>query len=78
MPGGLTGLQLARRLQAEKPTLRVVYTSGYNREVAGKELAMEEGLNYLAKPYDLDKLFLIVRETLDSRHSGKPFPLTGD
>ncbi len=77
MPGGITGLQLARRLQADKPTLRVVYTSGYNREAAGKELAVKEGVNYLAKPYDLDKLFQIVREALDSRHSGRPFPLAG-
>jgi PAS domain S-box-containing protein len=74
MPGGVSGLQLARQLQAEKPSLRVVYTSGYNREVAGKDLAMHEGVNYLAKPYELDKLFHIVRDALDGRQSGKPFP----
>ena len=61
-------------MQSEKPSLRVVYTSGYNREVAGKDLAMHEGINYLAKPYELDKLFHIVRDALDGRHSGKPFP----
>ncbi|MDQ5979421.1 MAG: two-component system, cell cycle sensor histidine kinase and response regulator CckA [Verrucomicrobiota bacterium] len=74
MPGGITGLQLAHRLQAEKPGLRVIYSSGYNREAAGKELAAAEGVNYLAKPYDLDKLFQMVRETLDGRHSNRPFP----
>ena len=74
MPGGISGLQLARQLQTEKPTLRVVYTSGYSREIAGKELAMDEGVNYLAKPYELDKLFRIVRDALDGRHSGQPFP----
>ena len=73
MPGGVSGLQLARQLQAEKPTLRVVYTSGYSREIAGKELADDEGVNYLAKPYELEKLFRIVREALDGRHSGQPF-----
>jgi two-component system cell cycle sensor histidine kinase/response regulator CckA len=74
MPGGVTGLQLARQLLAEKPSLRVVYTSGYSREIAGKELAMDEGVNYLAKPYEVEKLFQIVRDALDGRHSGQPFP----
>ncbi|HEY8994772.1 MAG TPA: PAS domain S-box protein [Lacunisphaera sp.] len=74
MPGGVTGLQLAHQLQMEKPSLRVVYTSGYSREIAGKELPMDEGVNYLAKPYELEKLFQIVRDALDGRHSGKPFP----
>jgi DNA-binding NtrC family response regulator len=74
MPGGITGLQLARQLQTEKPSLRVVYTSGYSRETAGKELALNEGVNYLAKPYEIEKLFHIVRDALDGRNSGKPFP----
>jgi two-component system cell cycle sensor histidine kinase/response regulator CckA len=74
MPGGITGLQLARRLQAEKPSLRVIYTSGYSREIAGKELAMDEGINYLAKPYELEKLFHIVHAALDGRPSRHPFP----
>jgi DNA-binding NtrC family response regulator len=56
---------LARRLQAEKPALRVIYTSGYNREVAGDEEAMRQGMNYLAKPYEIERLFLLVREVLD-------------
>ncbi|HEX2862078.1 MAG TPA: PAS domain S-box protein, partial [Lacunisphaera sp.] len=77
MPGGISGLQLARQLQAEKPTLRVVYTSGYSREIAGTELATEDGVNYLAKPYELEKLFHTVRDALDGRHSGQPFPLPG-
>jgi CheY-like chemotaxis protein len=65
MPGGVSGLELARRLQAEKPALRVIYTSGYNREVAGDEEAMRQGMNYLAKPYEIERLFLLVREVLD-------------
>ncbi len=66
MPGGVSGLELARRLQAEKPSLRVIYTSGYNREVAGDEEAMRQGMHYLAKPYEIDRLFQLVREVLDA------------
>jgi two-component system, cell cycle sensor histidine kinase and response regulator CckA len=67
MPGGLSGLQLARQLLAEKPGLRVIYTSGYSREIAGKELALDDSVNYLAKPYELEDLFRLVRGTLDGR-----------
>jgi PAS domain S-box-containing protein len=67
MPEGISGHQLARQLLAEKPGLKVVYTSGYNAEIAGKELPLTEGLNYLAKPYELDHLFQTVRAALDGR-----------
>ncbi len=73
MPGGVSGLQLARRLLAEKPDLRVVYTSGYSAETAGKELPLKDGINYLAKPYDLDQLFRTVRNALDREPSRPPF-----
>ncbi len=70
MPGGISGLQLGRQLQEQKPGLPIIYTSGYNREIAGAELPIEEGLNYLAKPYDLEKLFSAVRQALDQGRGG--------
>lgn len=76
MPGGISGWQLAQQLVAENPKLRVVYTSGYSPEIAGKELALTEGVNYMAKPYDLDRLFQTVRRALDSRQSAPPFKLS--
>ncbi|MFZ5495005.1 MAG: PAS domain S-box protein [Verrucomicrobiota bacterium] len=73
MPGGLTGLQLSRRLLAEKPGLRVIFTSGYSREIAGKELVMDDSVNYLAKPYELEELFRSVRRALDGPPTRHPF-----
>jgi len=66
MPGGISGLQLARQIQAERPDLRVIYSSGYSKEIAGRELTAAEAGNYLAKPYDLDRLFRLVRAILDN------------
>ena len=74
MPGGLSGLQLAKLLQGERPGLRVIYTSGYSREIAGKELVLADDTNYLPKPYELEKLFKLVRSVLDARSSRSPFP----
>lgn len=64
MPGGMSGLQLARQLQADKPALKVIYMSGYSREIAGKELPSESNFHYLAKPYELEELFHLVEATL--------------
>ncbi len=65
MPGGMSGLQLARELMQRNPALRVIYTSGYSPEIAGKELPMKAGVNYLGKPYELSALFRTVRNALD-------------
>jgi CheY-like chemotaxis protein len=60
LPDGMTGLELARRLLADKPELRVIYASGYNPQVAGRGVALEAGVNFLPKPYDPDALLRII------------------
>jgi two-component system, cell cycle sensor histidine kinase and response regulator CckA len=67
MPEGMSGRQLAERLQAEDPGLRVIYTSGYSPGMAGKDIALLEGFNFLAKPYPPSRLALVVRECLDGK-----------
>jgi PAS domain S-box-containing protein len=75
MPGGVLGRQLAERLLAEDPGLKVIYTSGYSPGMAGKDLPLLEGRNFLAKPYAPSKLLSIVREILDrSQSSGSKAP----
>ena len=66
MPDGVLGQQLAEQLLREKPGLKVIYTSGYNAETAGQELKLTDGVNYLAKPYELERLFRMVRAALDT------------
>ncbi|HVZ64845.1 MAG TPA: ATP-binding protein [Lacunisphaera sp.] len=73
MPGGISGIQLARRLLQEKPALRVLYTSGYSTDFAGRDLTVQDGINYLAKPYELDRLFRMVRSALEGAESRAPF-----
>jgi PAS domain S-box-containing protein len=65
MPGGMTGKDLAERLLKESPGLKVIYTSGYGAEVAGKNFPMEDGVNFLTKPFQARKLAQTVRNFLD-------------
>jgi signal transduction histidine kinase/ActR/RegA family two-component response regulator len=72
MPEGMSGRQLAERLQAQDPGLKVIYTSGYSPGMAGKDIALLEGFNFLAKPYPPSRLALVVRECLDGKRPGAP------
>jgi PAS domain S-box-containing protein len=65
MPEGLSGRDLAARLHALRPDLPVVFTSGYSADIAGRELSLLEGQNFLQKPFTRPELLHIVRRSLD-------------
>jgi CheY-like chemotaxis protein len=75
MPDGITGRDLAMRLRESAPQLRIIFMSGYSYEVAGDDLVLKEGVNYLPKPFDLASLARIVRGMLDRGQSHPPFPI---
>ncbi|MDW8309411.1 MAG: PAS domain S-box protein [Verrucomicrobiales bacterium] len=66
MPGKLSGIQLARRLQAERPGLRVLFMSGYSAEWAGREAELQPGEKFLPKPCPPEDLLRVVRASLDA------------
>jgi PAS domain S-box-containing protein len=66
MPDRLNGRELAEKLWAERPRLKVIFTSGYSADVVGKDFVLRPGLNYLQKPYHPHKLALAVRDCLDA------------
>jgi two-component system cell cycle sensor histidine kinase/response regulator CckA len=69
MPEGMSGRELADKLLYEKPMLRVIYTSGYSPGMAGQDIALLEGFNFLPKPYPPMRLAQLVRECLDLKTS---------
>jgi PAS domain S-box-containing protein len=64
MPDGMNGYELAQQLQAARPGLKVVYTSGYSGEVVGKSLSLADGVNFLQKPYLPQKLLQMLQDQL--------------
>lgn len=65
MPG-MSGMQLASRLLKENPKLKVVYSSGYNSEIAGSELELRDGENFLPKPFTTEQFLQTIRRALDA------------
>jgi two-component system, cell cycle sensor histidine kinase and response regulator CckA len=62
MPGGVSGQRLAEKLQAQKPGLEVIYSSGGS---LGQDLSARKGISFLQKPYDVRTLTQAVRDCLD-------------
>ena len=65
MPDGMSGRELADRLQKGRPQLRVLFTSGYSTDFAGRELALKDGQSFLQKPSTPKEILEAVRRSLD-------------
>jgi CheY-like chemotaxis protein len=65
MPDGISGVDLAERLQAGQPRLRVVFTSGYAANEVNREVLAKTRARFLPKPYTRDELAQTIRECLD-------------
>jgi PAS domain S-box-containing protein len=66
MPGGVTGHELAQQLLAKKPSLKVIYTSGYSAEVFRGDFVLPQGVDFLRKPYRAEELLAAIRSALDA------------
>jgi two-component system NtrC family sensor kinase len=67
MPGGMMGTDIAAELRRANPELKVIFTTGYSPGVVATSQALEEGVNFLPKPYSPNKLAGIVRKCLDKQ-----------
>jgi FixJ family two-component response regulator len=65
MPG-MSGRELADRLNAAHPAMRVLYASGYTDEMIAHHGVLEPGVAFLQKPFTPGHLAQRVREVLDA------------
>ncbi len=64
MPGGLNGWQLAEKALAMRPTLKVLYTSGYAIETLSEPGHLDPAKRILNKPYRRAELGQQLRELM--------------
>jgi PAS domain S-box-containing protein len=64
MPG-MSGRELAERLAPERPSMKVLYTSGYTDDTMVRQGVLTAGVAFLQKPFVPDTLARKVREVLD-------------
>ncbi|HEY3013006.1 MAG TPA: PAS domain S-box protein [Gemmatimonadales bacterium] len=60
------GHELVERLRARRPTLRVLFMSGYTERAFTNNGSMPPGTGYLEKPFTVETLMRRLREVLDA------------
>ncbi|HEV8358583.1 MAG TPA: PAS domain S-box protein [Gemmatimonadales bacterium] len=61
----MNGREVARRLDADRPGLPVLYVSGHTEDAIVDRGVLESGLDFLPKPYTRTEVLRRVREALD-------------
>jgi PAS domain S-box-containing protein len=77
MAGGMNGRELAERMVASRPALRVLFTSGYAYDSLHAQGRAGQGAPLLRKPYRKAELARTLRRCLDTAVDsvGDPIPL---
>jgi two-component system cell cycle sensor histidine kinase/response regulator CckA len=63
---GLSGREIAHRVAAKRPNVRVIYMSGYTDDAIVHHGVLDAGLTFLQKPFSAQELLTRIREVLDS------------
>ena len=61
MPGGMSGVELAREIRKRRPELPVLLATGYQEAATG---AAKDGVGVLLKPYTMEDLATALRSRL--------------
>ena len=67
LPGSLQGIHLAQRAARLHPGMPVIYMSAYSRDTIEKAGRLEEGTDYLEKPFTAENLTQKIRDGLGAR-----------
>ena len=62
---GIDGKELLRRLESQRPGIRVLFMSGYTTNVIGHHGVLDPDVDFIQKPFSLDSFATKVREILD-------------
>jgi response regulator RpfG family c-di-GMP phosphodiesterase len=63
----MNGRELAKKLLTLEPGLKRLFMSGYTGNVIAEHGLVDEGVNFIQKPFSAKDLFAKVRDVLDSK-----------
>jgi PAS domain S-box-containing protein len=64
----LNGGEVYKVIKSMVPTMRVLFCSGYTKDVANGQVGLDEGMNFLSKPFTPKELLMKIREVLNDGH----------
>ncbi len=62
----MNGKELAERIKTIIPGIKTIFMSGYTVNVVAHRSILDEGVNFIQKPFDVKTLGIAIREVLDS------------
>lgn len=72
LPGGVHGGKLAEAVRKLRPSVRVLFTSGYTRNAIVHNGRLDPGVQLITKPFTYEELADQVRRALDAGDVGMP------
>jgi CheY-like chemotaxis protein len=69
LPGGINGRQLCEQARKLRPTLKVLFTSGYARNAIVHDGRLDPGVELLTKPFTQAALAEKLRDIIDAKSS---------
>jgi CheY-like chemotaxis protein len=66
LPGGMNGRQVADAGRALRPTLKVLFVTGYAENAVVRNGILDAGMQIITKPFSIDLLGAKIRTMLDS------------
>ena len=63
----MNGRDLAERLQSRYPGMKCLFMSGYTADVIAHQGVLDEGVNFIQKPFSMKDLAAKVREALGEK-----------
>ena len=65
LPGGMSGVELAKEARNRHPDIRLLYMSGYASSAANYDAALKPGVNFIPKPFRMTAIDRAIRGILD-------------
>jgi PAS domain S-box-containing protein len=65
MPGGMTGIEMAKRILQKRPDAAILFTTGYSEGSLSETIPKRSNIRYVSKPYDSDDIPRVAHSLID-------------